>query len=187
VRGVVGFVEASRVTAESLWALCLWLFLDGASFAFFTTPLLLQYGKLHPPWAVAFAGGAASAAGSVLQLLLLRWALGSGQPWMRRLAPSQEKLADALRRFPSASFLALLLARATPLPDAPLKLVAAAGGYPAPLYAVAIYLGALPYYFALALLGQKLRIPTWVLLAATAAILVGILLDQWRRRVRASR
>jgi uncharacterized membrane protein YdjX (TVP38/TMEM64 family) len=171
--------------AESLVLLCLLLLVDGATFAFFTTALLLHYGKFHAPWVVAVVGGAASAAGSVIQLLLIRWALSSNHAWVRRLGPSREKLAATLERYPSASFLAVMLARATPLPDAPLKLLVAAGRYPTPLYAIAIYLGALPYYFVLALVGQKLRVPGWVLVAALAAILLGLLVDGWRKRVKA--
>jgi uncharacterized membrane protein YdjX (TVP38/TMEM64 family) len=170
------------LNADSLGALCALLFVDGATFAFFTTPLLLHYGHLHPAWQVALAGGAASAAGSVIQLLLLRWALASEHPWMRRFAPSQEKLAGTLARYPAASFLALVVARATPLPDAPLKLVAAAVGYPAALYGLAILLGALPYYYALAWVGRKFAVPTWILVAAAVAIVLGALIDRWRRR-----
>jgi uncharacterized membrane protein YdjX (TVP38/TMEM64 family) len=169
---------------ESLLTLCLLLFVDGATFAFFTTPLLLHYGSLHEPWLVAVVGGASSSAGSALQLLLLRWALSSENPWMRRFAPSREKLAEATRQYPSASFLALMVARATPLPDAPLKLVAAVVGYSPLLYALAIYLGAIPYYFALALVGSKVRIPGWVLVGAALAIVAGALVDAWRRRRR---
>ncbi|HYM81787.1 MAG TPA: VTT domain-containing protein [Candidatus Limnocylindria bacterium] len=170
------------MSGESLWVLCALLFVDGATFAFATTPLLLQYAKFHEPWVVAVAGGAASAAGSSVQLLILRWALGSDHRWTRRFAPSREKLAATLERYPSASFLALMVARATPLPDAPLKLVAAAVRYPIPRYATAIFLGALPYYFVLALLGRKFRIPTWILISAAVAIALGFLVDQWRRR-----
>jgi uncharacterized membrane protein YdjX (TVP38/TMEM64 family) len=173
------------LSAESLGWLCLLLFLDGATFAFFTTPLLLHYGRLHPAWQVALAGGAASAMGSVIQLLLLRWLVASGHPWMRRFAPSKERLAQALAQYPAASFLAILVARATPLPDAPLKLVAAAVGYPPLLYGLAILLGALPYYYALAWLGRTVRFPTWVLIAAAAAIVAGALVDRWRKRRRA--
>lgn len=164
----------------SLLTLCLLLFLDGATFAFATTPLLLQYGKFHEPWVVATAGGAASALGSAVQLLALRWLLSSRQPWMRRFVPSRERLEAALARYPSASFLALVVARATPLPDAPLKLVAAAVGYPIPRYALAIFLGALPYYYALAWIGRALKIPTWIIVAALAVLALGVVADRLR-------
>ena len=167
---------------NSLWMMCLLLFVDGATFSFATTPLLLRYGRLHEPWQIACLGGAASATGSAVQLLVLRWLLSARHPWMRRFAPSQRKLEAAYRAYPSASFLALLLARATPLPDAPLKLVAAAVNYPVMRYALAVYLGALPYYFALAFVGGRFPIPTWVLVVATIAIVLGFAIDRWRRR-----
>jgi len=174
------------VNADALWVLCLLLFADGATFAFATTPLLLEYGKYHAPWAVAVFGGLASSAGSVVQLLVLRWLLGASQPWMRRFAPSRDKLDAALAKYPSTMFLALFWARLTPLPDAPLKLVAAAIGYPPLRYGLAVYLGAIPYYFALALVGKAVKIPGWVLVLAVVVLALGILLDQIRRR-RASR
>jgi len=169
------------VTADSLWVLCLLLFVDGATFAFFTTPLLLQYGKFHEPWAVALAGGGSSALGSVLQLWLLRLALNADVRWLRRFVPTREKVHDVLAKYPSASFLAILVARATPLPDAPLKLVAAAIRYPLALYGLAIALGALPYYYLLALVGKKVQIPTPVILVAMLLIVAGVLVDRWRR------
>lgn len=163
---------------DSLPMLCLALFVDGATFAFATTVLLLHYGKLHEPWEVAVFGGAASAAGSVFQLWLLRLGLRSDRPWMRRFLPAHEKVSAALARYPSASFLAILLARATPLPDAPLKIVAAAAGYPFPLYFIAIFLGAMPYYWVLATLGHRFRIPGWVLAGALAVIVLGVVVDR---------
>jgi uncharacterized membrane protein YdjX (TVP38/TMEM64 family) len=172
------------MTPESLWVLCLLLFIDGATFAFSSTVLLLHYGRYHPAWQVAVAGGAASAMGSMVQLMVLRWALSSNQPWMRRFTPSREKLEAALKSYPSASFLALTVARATPLPDAPLKLVAAVVKYPIQLYGLATFLGSMPYYYALALIGRKLKIPLWILVAALAVIVIGIAVDRWRKRRR---
>jgi uncharacterized membrane protein YdjX (TVP38/TMEM64 family) len=103
---------------------------------------------------------------------------------MQRFAPSQEKLSRTLATYPAASFVALMVARATPLPDAPLKLVAAAVGYSPALYGLAILLGALPYYFALAFVGQVIKIPSWILITAAVAIVVGAGLDYWRKRRR---
>ena len=77
--------------------------------------------------------------------------------------------------------MALVVARATPLPDAPLKLAAAAANYPVFLYCAAILLGSIPYYFALALVGHALKLPTWLVLGAAALVVIGILVDRIRR------
>jgi uncharacterized membrane protein YdjX (TVP38/TMEM64 family) len=170
--------------AQSLWMMCLLLFVEGGTLSFLTTPTLLYYGRYREPWLVAVLGSAASAAGSALQLLLLRWALSGRHPWMQRFAPSREKVEAAVSRYPSASFMALLVARATPLPDAPLKVVAAVVGYPILLYSLAVLLGALPYFYVLALLGREFRVPNWILIASAALIVAGLLVDYLRRRMR---
>src|SRR5438876_6867944 len=163
---------------KSLLLLCLLLYVDAATLAFATTALLLIYGRYYNPWAIAIAGGFASALGSATQLLLLRWVLAGDKPWMRRFRPSREKFEAALRQFPSASFLALVVARATPLPDAPLKLVAAAVGYPISHYTLAVLIGSLPYYFALAWLGKLFHFPLWLLAAAVGVVLLALLVDR---------
>jgi uncharacterized membrane protein YdjX (TVP38/TMEM64 family) len=165
---------------QSLWMMSLLLFLEGGTLSFLTTPTLLYYGKFHAPWAVAVAGSAASAAGSALQLAVLRWAISSRHRWMARWTPSRARIEATLRQYPSASFMALLLARATPLPDAPLKLVAAVVEYPIALYTLAVLLGSLPYFYVLAMLGHELHVPNWVVLAAIAVIGIGFAIDRLR-------
>ena len=165
---------------DSLPFLCLWLFLDGATFSVATTPLLLAASSL-PPWHVATAGALASGAGNLVQLAVLRWMLAHERPWMGRLLPAREVLESARRRYPTASFAAIVIARATPLPDAPLKLAAAATGYPLPLYFAAVTLGAVPYYAALAWIGHVFRFPAWVILVAALLFGVGVGTDVVRR------
>ena len=167
--------------------LCALLFADGATFAFATTPLVLEFGKRLPAWEIGLVGGAASALGSTVQFLALRWALAGRRRWMQRLAPSRKRVEEALARNPSSSFLAIVIARATPLPDTPVKLAAAAGGYPAPRFGLATWIGAVPYYFALALLGRALKLPLWLILGVVAALLAGFLLDRLRRARRKRR
>jgi uncharacterized membrane protein YdjX (TVP38/TMEM64 family) len=103
---------------------------------------------------------------------------------MRRFAPSRDKVEEAIHRYPSASFLALLLARATPLPDAPLKVVAAVAMYPIMLYSLAVFLGSLPYFYVLALVGKEVRVPNWILIVAAVLIAVGFLIDRLRTRAK---
>ncbi len=167
---------------DSLGMLCLLLFLDGATTAAFTTPLLLASAPHHAPWKLALAGGAASAAGSAVQLFAFRWMLRHERPWMQRFLPTRAKLEATLAQYPSASFLALAVARATPLPDAPLKLVAAVIGYPIPRYLLAVLLGSLPYYYALGWIGHEFRIPRWLLVTVIAAVVLGLAVDLWRKR-----
>ena len=66
---------------------------------------------------------------------------------------------------------------ATPLGAGPLRLIAAAAGYPLSRFALAIFLGCLPYYFALAWFGQAIKLPAWVY-AAVAGVLIGLALIQ---------
>jgi uncharacterized membrane protein YdjX (TVP38/TMEM64 family) len=175
----------------SLWVFSLALFVDGATFSFATTLLIILFAPHHAPWELALAGSLASALGSALQFYVLRLMLDSGHRWLHRFAPSRRKLAAALGQNPSASFLPILVARATPLPDAPVKLVAAAGRYPVRLYTLAILLGGLPYYFVLAFLARKaaalareFKLPWWAVVAAFALVGLGIVLDRLRRRRR---
>src|SRR5499426_3423149 len=115
------------VSVDSLFVLCLLLFLDNATFAAFTTPLLLAYAPHFEPWQVGVFGAASAGAGSTVQLVLFRWLLSTDWPWVKRFAPSREKLEQTLKSSPSTSFLAILIARATPIPDGPIKLIVAAG------------------------------------------------------------
>jgi len=164
--------------------LCLLLFLDGATLAVATTPLLLTYGRYHAPWVVALAGAASSALGGAVQILLLRWLLSTRHPWMIRFAPTKERIESAVQHHPSASFMALVVARATPMPDAPLKLAAAAANYPVSRYCAAILLGSVPYYYALALVGHTLKLPLWLLLGAAALVVLAVLVDRIRRNAK---
>jgi membrane protein YqaA with SNARE-associated domain len=170
------------VPNPSLIWLCVLLFVDGATLSVATTPLLLHYGHQHSPLLVALLGGLASALGSALQLWMLRWVLAAQHPWTARFAPSRARVAEATRLHPSASFLALLIARATPLPDAPLKIVAAVASYPIALYTLAVLLGSLPYYYVLALIGSAFRFPVWLLAGAVGVVLLATVLDRLRRR-----
>ena len=169
---------------ESLLVLCLLLFLDNATLAAFTTPLLLAYAPRFEPWQVGVFGSAAAGAGSTVQLVLFRWLLATDWPWVKRFAPGRDRVERTLRGSPSASFLAILIARATPLPDGPIKLVAAAGRYPLPRYFVAVLLGGIPYFAALAWLGHEFPVPPWVLIVLVVAIVLVFVFERWRKRGR---
>lgn len=170
------------MNSESLLWLCVLLFADGATISATTTPLLLAWAPKHDPWRVAVFGGLASALGNCVQLLFFRWMLRSDRPWMRRFIPSREQLEKALARYPSASFAAIAIARATPLPDAPIKLVVAALGYPMWRYFTALLIGALPYYYLLAVVGHRFHVPVPVIVGLLAVVIVLAVVETLRNR-----
>ena len=171
----------------TLPGLYLLLFLDGVTLGAATNPLLVEAGKTHEAWMLAVFGGLASALGNLIQLWGMRWVINKGIEfkWARRFAPSEDKLRTAMQKYKRASFLAIVVVRATPVPDLPLKLVAAAGGYPIPLYGLAVWLGALPYYYVLARIGKTFQPSIWIIVGAFAFIaLVGWLEGLRRKRAR---
>src|SRR5262249_53962669 len=117
-------------------------------------------------------------------LVAMRWIVSGQRPWARRFAATRAKLASALAGSPSTSFLAILIARATPLPDGPIKWIAAAGGYPLPRYFAAVLLGGIPYFAVLAWVGHEFPVPPWVLLLIVAVIVLVFVFERWRKRGR---
>src|SRR5262249_61390282 len=88
------------VAVDSLFVLCLLLFLDNATLAAFTTPLLLAYAPRFEPWQVGVFGALSAGARRTIQPLPFRWALSPGPPRLRRLRPGRGQGGRAPPRAP---------------------------------------------------------------------------------------
>jgi uncharacterized membrane protein YdjX (TVP38/TMEM64 family) len=168
----------------SLPAVCLLLFLDNATTAAATTPLLLFYAPHFEPWQMGVCGSFAAGLGSTVQLLLFRALMNAPWRWVQRLAPSRDRIERSLSESPTTSFLAIVIARATPLPDGPVKLLVAAGRYPLPLYFLAVMLGGVPYFWLLSWLGKEFKIPPGIVLVFVLVVALVFLFERWRKRGR---
>ena len=84
----------------SLPTLLALLFVDNATLAVASTPLLLMYAPHFAPWQVGLFGAIAAGLGSTVQMLLFRMLVHSDAPFMRRFAPSREQLSRAPRPLP---------------------------------------------------------------------------------------
>jgi len=60
--------------------------------------------------------------------------------------------------------------------------VAAAGRYPLPLYFLAVLLGGIPYFAALAWLGHEFPVPPWALIVLVVVIVLVFAFERWRKR-----
>ena len=171
---------------DHLAIFALYLFFDALALPIASTVYVAYMGGRHAPLLVAALGALATTAGSVAQYLAVRWLLahpGLQWEWLVRL---RERITGMVAGAGHATFWALFVIYATPLGAGPLRLVAAAGGYPLPRFAAAIALGCLPYYAVVAWLGRSIRVPAWVyavaILGAVAVAAVAWLSRRARER-----
>jgi len=151
---------------DHLAVFALYLFVDALALPIASTVYVAYMGARFPPLLVALLGAAATTAGSAGQYLIVRWLLAHPTlqwGWLVRLRARVVGLVDGTGH---ATFWALFVIYATPLGAGPLRLVAAAGGYPLLRFAAAIALGCLPYYAAVAWIGSAVKLPPWVYAAA---------------------
>lgn len=156
---------------DQLWFFFGYLFVDALFLPLASTIYVAYAGTRNPPLLVAVVGALGTTLGSIVQYYVVRFLVTrpSGLPgWLVRL---RARIEGALSGSRNATFWALFIIYATPLGAGPLRLVAAAGGYPLWRFALAIFLGCLPYYFALASFGHAVRLPTWVWACAIVAVI----------------
>ena len=104
-------------------------------------------------------------------------------PLIRRVAERRgQRATDAawperlFRRFPFAT---IALSGLTPLPFFPLKALAFTTGCPAGKYTAAVAARCLPRYALLAWLGATVQVPTWIMVALFALLMVPSLRMVW--------
>jgi membrane protein YqaA with SNARE-associated domain len=85
-------------------------------------------------------------------------------------------------RFKRVPFLVLAASGVTPLPFFPFKAMAFAEHYPLGKYLAAIAVGRFPRYVLLAWLGVVIQIPTWILVALFAVMILPSARLAWKRR-----
>jgi ribonucleoside-triphosphate reductase len=95
-------------------------------------------------------------------------------------------LARLTALFHRAPFAVVAGSGLTPLPFLPFKVLAFGAGYPLGPYLAAVATGRFPRYVLLAWLGAALRIPTWLVVAASLVLLIPLFKElEWRRPWRA--
>jgi ribonucleoside-triphosphate reductase len=172
---------------DQLWFYFVYLFVDALLLPLASTVYVIYMGERHAPWIVAALGALATTAGSIVQYVFVRWLVTRRRASGGWLGRQRERLERAVKGARHATFWALFVIYATPLGAGPLRLIAAAAGFPLWQFALAILLGCLPYYYLLARLGQAVKLPAWVYAAAGATFLAFGLAHWLAGRARARR
>jgi membrane protein YqaA with SNARE-associated domain len=141
-------------------------------------PVVLWYGARYGVWLTALVATAGTLAAAWVDYRVF-------VPLIRRVEQTPffaEGTVGWLRaRFARAPFAVLAVSGITPLPFFPFKAMAFAERYPLGRYLAAVAAGRFPRYLLLAWLGIVIRIPTWLLVALFAVMLLPSLRLAWKR------
>ena len=142
-------------------------------------PVVIWYGTRYGLWRTASV--------ATIGTLLAAWVDHRAfVPLIRKVQHTPffaEGMIGWLRdRFARAPFLVLAVSGVTPLPFFPFKAMAFAERYPLARYLGAVAVGRFPRYLLLAWLGVVIQIPTWMLVALLATLLLPSVRLIWKRR-----
>ena len=144
-------------------------------------PILLFYGKLYPPLAVALLGAVAATAAEYLNYYLYRALLDCRS--LDRLMRSQgARPVTAL--FARHPFLAVWVCAWSPLPDWAARILASHSRYPVHRYLAAFVAGRIPKFWLLAAVGSYWMPTGWTVIAIAAGSALVTLVGLLRRRTR---
>jgi membrane protein YqaA with SNARE-associated domain len=128
----------------------------------------------YPVLMVALAATLATVVANLADYHAIAWLMRVGK--VRRLA--QTKFYGKIAAwFNQAPFIIIFLINALAVPFGADRLLAAPRGYSRPKFAAAVFLGRLPRYYIVALVGQEFKLTWWqiiVICAAIALLAVGI-------------
>ena len=152
-------------------------FLSNVALAVFPhEPAVIWYGARLGLWwttLVATAGTIAAALVDhrlfvpLIERIAARRRAGKGET---RMAPVRAPFPE--RVFQHFPFAVIALSGLTPLPFFPFKALAFATGYPIGKYAAAVMARCLPRYALLAWVGGVVAVPTWLLVALSALLMI---------------
>lgn len=144
-------------------------------------PILLFYGKLYPPLALALLGAVAATAAEYLNYYLYR-ALLDCRPLDRLMRSSGARPVTAL--FARQPFLAIWICAWSPLPDWAARILASHSRYPVHRYLAAFLVGRIPKFWLLAAVGSYWMPSGWTVVSIAAGSMLVTLVGVIRRRTR---
>lgn len=143
-------------------------------------PYLLFISKYFSPLTISLVATLGCCIAGFMDYLLLMPLVNH-----RSLRPKFEKsnfYQKASSFFKKSPFLFLVGAALSPVPFYPIKFISIAANYPLWRYQLALIVGRTPRFFLLALLGQALQVPTWVLVTLLIVLITLPFVQKLKRK-----
>lgn len=141
-------------------------------------PVLMLFGRLHPPLLVAIAAAIASAMAEILSLHMARGVLEAHKLERIRGTIRGSRIMALFNRSP---FFAVAFAALSPIPDWITRTLAAASRYSSTRYVIADTVGRFPKLWAVAALGNWIVLSDRTLVGLIAAsVTLALAVGAWR-------
>ena len=149
--------------SKNLWVLFIYSFPSQFLIPIVThEPVLLYFGKFYAPLTVALVDIAGTLLTEALNYSVFKYIIDTNFFQKMRHRKTVTKVVELFNRAP---FMALLLAGFTPLPFYPFRFLVVMAHYPIWKYLLAVFLSRTPRFYVLALIGQAIKIPDYLIIA----------------------
>ena len=145
-----------------------------------TPPYVIALGEVFHPGIVALTGAIGNCIAAFVEYQLLLW-MFSKTELQQRVETNRifQRFSYYFRRM---AFACLVFTGFTPIPFEPFRFAAILARYNLSLYLLAVFLGRLPRYYLIALIGDQFQIPTRYLIVLLIVLLItpiiGMLIKQ---------
>jgi len=167
VLGLVGVVLVPRLAG--LFLLAIYCIPANSVLPIPHEPAVLYFAKFYDPVSVALAATIGTIVVSFADYALVEAAMRHPKVSAAR---DRGLIGWAVRWMKRWPFGIIVLFSLVPLPVSVVRVLAPASGYPVGRYVAAQIVGRFPRFLVLALIGHAIQIPSWVLLAMFAVLLV---------------
>jgi len=133
-------------------------------------PVLLQTAKYFTPLQISIAGMIGCSIAGFLDYWIISPLVN--HRFIRPKLDNTRFFRKALQYFTKFPFGILVIAAFSPVPFYPFKFLSIMGNYPLWKYQAALITGRIPRYYVLAVLGNALQLPTWLLVAIFIVLLL---------------
>ncbi|TET24131.1 MAG: hypothetical protein E3J76_03495, partial [Candidatus Aminicenantes bacterium] len=159
---IIWFSSESLQQSKNLWVLFLYSFPSEFLIAIVPhEPVLLYFGKFHPPLTVAFVAVASTLITEAINYSAFNFI---AETILFRKIRHKKAVEKIINLFNKAPFLAVWIAGLTPIPFYPFRFLVVIARYPLIKYLLAVFLSRTPRFFILAFVGNIIKIPDYLLI-----------------------
>ena len=179
---LIWFSSESIQKSKNLWILFFYSFPSEFLIAIVPhEPILLFFGKYYSPLTIALVAAAGTLLAESLNYSVFKFVTDTSPFQKIRHKKAVTKIVELFKKAP---FVALLVAGFTPVPFYPFRFLVVMAHYPLIKYILAVFLSRTPRFYILALVGNAIKLPDYLLLLIFIVLIISPYLPLLRKALK---